>query len=84
MRIDTEEAGCVLNVTGLRMLPKENLLEYFSHSVCVIFSTVKDTLFGDTVLAHQGLIFHMGRGRKHKGKHQKAKYIVPTKQPCYL
>lgn len=60
MQIDAEEAGCVLNVTGLRMLPKENLLEYFSHSAfCVIFSTVKDTLFGDTVLVHQGLIFHI-------------------------
>ena len=40
MQIDIEEAGCVLNVTSLRMVPKENL-DYFSHSVCVIFSTVK-------------------------------------------
>ena len=41
MQIDIDEAGWVLNVTSLRMLPKENLLEYFSHTVCVIFSTVK-------------------------------------------
>ena len=35
------------------------------------------------MLVHQGLIFHMGRGRKPKGKHQKAKKFQQSSHAIY-